>query len=264
MIKPVNRSLNKTALILEGLEKASRRVHYHALDVSESSLRQSLARLQDQFHGSTLITVSGLLGTYEDCIGWLVQPLTQLPAASTGVTFLWIGNSVANTPQSQASALLARFHEACRRIHLACAFLITADGCSKVDQLRRAYNPATGPSRTFLYHGLHHANRLLGTPVFKEDQWLCHCSHDSNQNELQFEYIATEDLSLNLGSVPVSIPQGEKIPYFMSGKWSEVQVRAIAHDAGFQLRNIWKDCQNEYGQYLLSTELLFCCFIFSY
>lgn len=43
MIKPVDRSLNKTALILEGLKKVNRRVHYHALDVSESSLCQGLA-----------------------------------------------------------------------------------------------------------------------------------------------------------------------------------------------------------------------------
>lgn len=121
--------------------------------------------LQDQFHGSTLITVSGLLGTYEDCIRWLVQASTQLPAAATGVTFLWIGNSVANTLQSQAGALLTRFHEACRRIYIACAFLITADRYSKVYQLRRAYNPATGFSRTLLYHSLHHANWLLGTPA---------------------------------------------------------------------------------------------------
>lgn len=244
------------------MEKANRRVHYHALDVSESALRQSLAKVQDQFHGSSLITVSGLVGTYEDCTRWLVQPSTRLPAAATGVTFLWIGNSVANSPQSQASALLARFHQACQRISLTCAFLITADGCVKADRLRRAYSPEAGPSRTFLYHGLHHANRLLGRPVFREDQWLCCYSHDPKQNELHFDYVPIEDLSLDLGSVHVSILEGEKIPYFMSGKWSEAQMRVIAHDAGFQLRDIWTDIQNEYGQSLLFIELDLCFFAF--
>jgi uncharacterized SAM-dependent methyltransferase len=249
-------------LILDALAKANRRVHYHALDVSESALRESLARMQDQFRGSNLITVSGLVGTYEDCARWLVQPSTRLPAAATGVTFLWIGNSVANSPQSQASALLARFHQACQHISLACAFLITADSCAQEDRLRRAYNPETEPSRTFLYHGLHHANRLLGRPVFREDQWLCHYSHDPEQNELHFDYVPTEDLSLDLGSIHVSILEGEKIPYFMSGKWSEAQMRTIAHDAGFQLRTTWSDIQNEYGQSLLAIQLALCALAF--
>ncbi|KAF9889671.1 hypothetical protein FE257_007179 [Aspergillus nanangensis] len=241
-------SLGKTAAILTALVNEGRRVQYYALDVSETALVQSLGNMRGQFTNFPNIDFSGLIGTYEDCAEWLVHSAI-LPVHT--VTFLWLGNSVANLSQSHASLLMGQLREACKAIRADCHFLVTADGCAVEDQWVKAYDPSEGPSRTFLFHGIHHANRLLGSAAFDEKNWACLLEPDRVQNELHFSYVPKLDLILDLGSSSVAVHENEKIHYFMSGKWNESQMQAIAEAAGYRVSHVWKDAQKEYGFYLL-------------
>ncbi|KAL2814075.1 histidine-specific methyltransferase [Aspergillus cavernicola] len=241
-------SLGKTAAILAALANEGRRVEYYALDVSEVALVQSLGKMREQFTNFAHLGFSGLIGTYEDCAEWLVRSAI-LPVHT--VTFLWVGNSVANLPQSEASLLMGQFRQACQAIQADCHFLVAADGCAVEDQWLKAYDPTDGPSRTFLLHGLHHANRLLGHPTFDEEHWSCVLEPDRAQNELHFSYVPKMDVTLDLGSTSVLVRQNEKIHYFMSGKWNESQMQAIAEDAGYRVSHVWEDARKEYGFYLL-------------
>ncbi|KAI9042399.1 putative duf323 domain-containing protein [Aspergillus affinis] len=239
-------NLIKTASILSALEKDRQEVHYYALDVSSDALRKSLGALKEQFKDAKNIHVSGLIGTYEDCADWLAS---SLPALT--VTFLWIGNSIANLRQQDASILMGKFRQACLRISAECNFLISADGCAVEERLLKAYSPNEQPSRTFLFHGLHHANRLLGRNAFDKNDWDCICEYEKEQNELHFSYSPKRDLELDIGLFSVEFTKDEKVPYFMSGKWSESQVSAIAENAGFHVGDVWRDVQDEYRFYLL-------------
>lgn len=200
--------------------------------------------MKEQFKGAKHIHISGLIGTYDDCAEWLGS--SSLPAST--VTFLWVGNSIANLGQSDASFLLADFRHACSKISAECNFLISADGCAVEDRLLKAYSPTEEPSRTFLFHGLHHANRLLGRDFFDEKDWDCICEYDKKQNELHFSYAPKRDLQIDIGLFSVQFAEGEKVRYFMSGKWCWKQVSALARKAGFEVGNVWRDAEGEYGE----------------
>ncbi|TVY28507.1 N-methyltransferase [Lachnellula hyalina] len=236
-------SLTKTVSILENLEKEGHEVSYFALDVSEEALRQNLGAMSERFKSCGKISISGFIGTYEDCVEWLTTS-ANLPVST--VTFLWVGNSIANLSKTEASALMSRFREACCKISIDCSFLVTADCCTAEDRLVKAYDPDVSSARTFLYHGLHHANRLMGENIFEANHWKCIMKYEQKENELLFSYVAKQDVEVDVHQLHVTVKKGEEIHYFLSGKWSQAQMRVIAENAGFEVRKTWTDAQNEY------------------
>ncbi|KAI0533538.1 histidine-specific methyltransferase [Xylaria digitata] len=239
-------NLSKTAWLLANMAKQHRNVLYYALDVSDDALYTNLGDLKKQFAASRNIQISGLIGTYSDCAEWLANsPL--LPVST--VTFLWLGNSIANMTQDSASALMGQFQAACAKMSIDCNFLLSADGCQVEDRILKAYDPVSGPSRVFLFHGLHHANRLLGQVAFKEAEWDAVPEWDKGENELRYYYMPKRDIQLEIGGSSIEVKKGEPVYYFMSGKWSEAQIAYIASKAGLSIGKIWKDAHYEYGEY---------------
>ncbi|KAI1387345.1 histidine-specific methyltransferase [Hypoxylon trugodes] len=243
-------NLMKTAWLLAAMEKERRHVYYYALDVSDDALYKNLNSLKKQFIDSQFISIAGLSGTYDDCVEWLASS-ASLPAST--ITFLWLGNSVANMPQQDVSILLGQFHQACRKMSADCNFLISADSCADENRILKAYDPTSGSSRVFLFHGLHHANRLLGQAVFKEEEWNAIPEWDKVLNELRYSYVPKKDVHLDVGKLQVTLKRGEPIHYFMSGKWNESQVGSIAEGAGLEVGKTWRDTQKEYCFYLLQS-----------
>ncbi|PHH92577.1 hypothetical protein CDD83_6739 [Cordyceps sp. RAO-2017] len=239
-------NLSKTAWLLAALDRQERQVYYYALDVSDEALHKSLGGLRKQFAGSEFVTIAGLSGTYDDCAAWLAAS-ASLPGSA--ITFLWLGNSVANMGRDTVSALLGKLRQACRDMAADCSFLVSADCCADRGRILRAYDYAAGPSRTFLFHGLHHANRLLGKPVFNEDDWDAVPEWDEAEHELRYDYAPRKDMLLNLGSRrSVEVKRGERIPFFMSAKWDTSQVQSMAEKAGFAVGKLWQDARKEYGE----------------
>ncbi|KAI0521403.1 histidine-specific methyltransferase [Xylaria bambusicola] len=244
-------NLGKTAWLLAAIERQQRKVHYYALDVSDDALYKNLGNLKTQFANSECISISGLKGTYDDCAEWLAGS-AQLPGST--VTFLWLGNSIANLTKLEASLLIGQFRQACRKMSLDCNFLISADSCAVRESILKAYDPNDGPSRKFLLHGLHHANRLLGREVFKEAEWEAVPTWDEDQHELHYSYVPNVDVQFDHDQIQVSIKKGEPIHYFMSGKWTEPHVNSIAEKAGLKVGSVWKDTQEQYCFYLLHNK----------
>jgi len=228
------------------MEKKHRHVLYYALDVSHDALYANLCDLHKQFAASPHVRIAGLCGTYSDCAEWLADS-PPLPVST--VTFLWLGNSVANMTQDDASSLMGRLRAACAKTSVDCNFLISADGCQMEHRIRRAYDPAHGPSKMFFFHGLHHANRLLGPVTFKEEEWAAIPEWNKEENELRYYYAPRRDVRLEIGDLSIAVKKDEMIHYFMSGKWSETQMGSIARSAGLRIDKSWKDVHHEYGEY---------------
>ncbi|KAI3326431.1 histidine-specific methyltransferase, partial [Xylariaceae sp. AK1471] len=243
-------NLSKTACLLTGMEEERRHVFYYALDVSDEALYTNLGELKKKFATSHYVHISGLSGTYEDCAEWLANS-ASLPVST--VTFLWLGNSVANLTQGDASALMGQFHQACIKMGVDCNFLISADGCGVKDRILNAYDPINEPSRKFLFHGLHHANKLLGQEAFKEEEWDAIPEWNKEENELRYSYAPKRDIQLDLGELSIEVEKEEPVYYFMSGKWNESQIASIANKAGLSVGKVWRDAHDEYGYYLLQS-----------
>jgi uncharacterized SAM-dependent methyltransferase len=233
----------KSASILSAFEKEQRRVHYYALDLSRNALSKGLTALAQLFEGSEMVTISGLLGTYQDCTEWLAT-VADFPRSAVG--FLWVGNSIANLTQQNASLQLAQFRKASERKSLESFFLISADCCSKRDQLFSAYDPTLGPSHTFLYNGIHNTNGLFGQEILRVADWDCRMEHDVDQNELRFSFVCKDDVQCCVDELTFLLKKGQKIPFWLSGKWSKAQIEQLAKNANLKVSKAWKHIKHDY------------------
>ncbi|KAI3326430.1 histidine-specific methyltransferase [Xylariaceae sp. AK1471] len=249
-------AIHKTKLILSGFRKQQKPVQYFALDVSYEGLEASLVELRRSFEDCPFITITGLLGTYNDSVTWLGGFKSLRKYRS--VTVLWLGNSIGNMDsQEQASFFLERFSTACQHAQLACRFVVSTDICQKDAKVLEAYD-AQGPElRDFLLNALEAANLALGYKAFSTDDWTLSSWLDNYERTLHFYVTAKHDLLVPLlssanGSKTVAIRKGERIHIVASGKWSEGAMGSICERAGFQIQQRWKDDAGDYCVFLLA------------
>ncbi|KAI1430746.1 histidine-specific methyltransferase [Xylaria sp. CBS 124048] len=250
-------AIRKTKLVLSGLRKLQKPVHYFALDVSHESLAAGVQELRDSFHDSELITITGLLGTYDDGVAWLNE--LKCPGFNPSVTIMWLGNSMCNMDnQHQASDFLARFRTACQESQLACRFIVSTDICQKDAKVQAAYNVHGPELRGFLFSALEVANQHLACDVFSYADWMPYAwLDDYDGRTLHVGMVPSRDVSVPLlsadgGAETVVIPKGQLLYLISSGKWSEGDMGAIAGQAGFSIQQRWKDGDGDYCVFLLA------------
>ncbi|KAI1815244.1 histidine-specific methyltransferase [Poronia punctata] len=245
-------AIRKTKCILSGFQREQKPVHYYALDVSRQSLESSLMELRKVFKNSPYITITGLLGTYDDCISWLSD--LKHPRGEGSVTIMWLGNSIANVgSREEASLFLERFGDACRQSKLACRFLLSTDICQKDDKVCQAYDHRTPEFREFILNSLDAANLALGHDAFSVDDWEPDSFLDDRERNSRFFVKPCRDVLVRLesestGQTTVEIRKGERVQVITSGKWSEDSMADICDRAGFDINQTWKD---EYGDYCI-------------
>jgi EasF-like predicted methyltransferase len=179
-------SLQKTGQLLQALEKQQKAVRYYALDVSLRGLTDSLSKLSKELGNLSSVNITGLCGTYDDCVSWISTQLALEPRKISAATFLWMGNSVGNMDyHSEASALLAQFKDACHASHLQCQFLIAADACEDIRMIQNAYDTSNPTLHAFILNGLSHANAILGRVAFSVEDWSCESEFCPDQSQLE-------------------------------------------------------------------------------
>ncbi|KAI0478120.1 histidine-specific methyltransferase [Xylaria cf. heliscus] len=251
-------SIRKTKLLLSSLRKQNRPIHYFALDVSRESLESNLGDMRREYEGCHFITITGLLGTYDDCITWLSE--FQGTQGYRSVTIMFLGNSFANMKShKEASFFLERFSVACQRAHLACRFMVSTDICRDDTKVLNAYSLQEKETPRFLLHALESANIALDYKAFDPADWKVSGWLDNCHHTLHFYVTAKKDL---LVSLPVSsneietvaICEGERVHLVGSGKWGEEVMGSISGQAGFQIQHTWKDGTGDYCMFLLTQE----------
>nr|ABF29401.1 hypothetical protein [Xylaria sp. BCC 1067] len=242
-------SIRKTKLLLSGLRKQNKPIHYFALDVSRESLETNLGQISSEFEDCHLITITGLLGTYDDCITWLSG--LKRAQENISVTIMSLGNSFANMKKQEASLFLERFHIACRHAHLACHFIISTDICQNDAKVLDAYDVQTPEFQGFLLNALESANLALDYQAFNPADWTTSARLDSCERALDFYVTAKHDLLVTL---PVScneretiaVRKEERVHLVTSGKWSKEAMGSICEQARFQIQQTWKDNAGDY------------------
>ncbi|KAI0106222.1 histidine-specific methyltransferase [Nemania sp. FL0031] len=251
-------SILKTKLLLSGLRKQNKPIHYFALDVSRDSLESNLSEMAREFEDYHSFTITGLLGTYDDCLTWL----SELEASQEyrSVTIMFLGNSFANMKShEEASFFLERFSIACRCAHLACRFIVSTDICQDDTKVLDAYNIQVPELQSFLLHALESANSALDYKAFNLADWTISNWIDNCERTLHCYVTAKDDLLVPL---PIScneietmaIRKGERIHVIESGKWSKEAMGHISEQAGFRIQHYWKDDADDYCMFLLTQE----------
>lgn len=254
MIDKLDRNLQKTSAILAALEAQKKQVLYYAVDISVDTLNRSLLDLSNRFCSSPTIRVTGLLGTYADCVEWVKSSFHNF--STPNITFLWMGNTIANTEIEEAASMLASFRQACGGN---CSFIFGADTCSDISRIFRAYDDHPGPLHDIVANGMHAANRAIGHKVFKLEDWKVKVWYDQKTRMIRCSHVAQRDLCLEIMGHSFSFRQGTKINQLLSGKWSNEQIAFMSQLGGFTLTDTWIHSEGIYGMRSSRGRLRFRC-----
>lgn len=253
------RSLHKTSIILSAFERQQREVTYYALDLSRRELVEGLGKLKAIFQHSKYVKLQGLLGSYEDGIGWLSQYATATgdlhdddekgPAAkSKMVSFLWVGNSISNFSPTDAAVLLKGFAQMCESLDFSCQFLVGVHSCEDEAKVLVSYNSKEPALCDFILHGLDQANFHLGKKVFLKEDWVCRCEFTPRDHTLRVYYEATREVRMSLGGEDDRIfHRGDRVLAIVSGKWTLEDIQEMCGGVGLEVSHSWRSLDNECG-----------------
>ncbi|GFF23640.1 N-methyltransferase [Aspergillus udagawae] len=246
-------SLQKTGLLLQALENQQKAVRYYALDVSLRGLTDSLSELSKELGDLRSVDITGLWGTYDDCVTWISTQLDLEPLNT--VTFFWMGNSIGNMDHhSEASALLAQFKDACQASSLRCQFLVAADACEDIHMIQKAYDTSNSTLHAFILNGLIHANAVLGREAFSLEDWSCESEFCPDESQLEVYYTPRRDVQVDVGDGCIyHIKRGQRIRAISSGKWGKSLMVQVGSMAGLRVNYAWGDCSGLYYFYHLKA-----------
>jgi len=220
--------------------------------VNRGELQHNLLKIS-QLLSSPSSSLAGLQGTYDDLTIWLAK--LRLTAKSSAITFLWFGNSIANSTPDEASDTLSRLLSSLPpSIQQDVQFFIAVDGCTDSDRLLQSYNPQSTAFRAFILNGLSHANEVLGKPVLRDQDWDLDVRFNANSSLVEVFYKARRSLALTIDGALVKVKEGERVGVIVSGKWDKEVVEDIAHGAHLRLVREMQHREGDYGLYQFRLE----------
>ncbi|KAL2022366.1 hypothetical protein VTK56DRAFT_5433 [Thermocarpiscus australiensis] len=256
-------NMTKTAHFLSSLDKyLSSPLIYYALDVDRALLERSLTLLRKQTK-LQWVKVCGLLGTYEDGARWLARP----EISAYRKTLVWLGNSIANYEQHQASELLASFTEKSETgsIQNLAGILISVDGCQETARIERAYDVPGGQSRRWVTYALEAARRHLGSEVgaadseidrlLAADSWKFEGRWHPERQRYENFLVPTRRLVGAIRGQPILLEEGERVSILVSGKWTVSTVSNVCLKPGLEVQKSWHNAEINYGVYWLQPSL---------
>jgi L-histidine N-alpha-methyltransferase len=227
-------SSEKTRLLLDAMVGAGHLRRFVPFDVSEPALRESAARIADEYRG---IEVHGVVGDFE-------RHIEQLPAGHRRLV-AFLGSSIGNLVPEERSRFLAELRD---YLDPGEALLLGTDLVKDVRRLERAYNDSRGVTAEFNRNVLAVINRELHADF--DLQQFAHVARFNPEREWIEMFLRSEtdqtatiaDLGLRVGFVA-----GEEMQTEISDKFRRPAVEAELDAAGFELRCWWTDPDGEFA-----------------
>jgi len=246
-------NMQKTGLLLSALDDLETPLTYYALDVDPIELKSSFDALAGARAKLRNIRFRGLVGTYDDGASWLHS---APEARNTRVALIWLGTTIANYTQREASNILGSFINHQTRQNISGIFF-TADGCRDESLIVCAYDTPGGQSRRWIKHALEAARQYLGpeaTELLDDDNWRVEGRWDPGTHRYENMLCAAKPLACTIGDTSISLQRGERVRVLVSGKWSKDDVADFGGQLGLEISGWWKYPEIEYSSYWLEPQ----------
>ncbi|RRA48618.1 L-histidine N(alpha)-methyltransferase [Acidipila sp. EB88] len=229
---------SKTGLLLSATAAQQGSVEYYPIDVSESALVEAKRHLERTLAD---VHVHTRVGDYTDGLG-------RIDAPGMRRLVLYIGSSIGNFEPADATTLLRAVRA---ELSPGDQLLLGADQHKAEPLLLAAYNDAQGITAAFNSNVLHRINRELGAN-FDVDAFRHEARWNAPKSRIEMHLCSTRAQTVQIPSLGISVhfAAGETIHTESSYKFTDQQVLSILHEAGFALRQEWKDAQGWFGVYL--------------
>ena len=230
----------KTRYLLDAMSGTGRLRRFVAFDVSEATLRESAARIADEYPG---IDVTAVVGDFDHHLGDIPRRGRRLVA--------FLGSSIGNFPPEER----ARFLGALRAgLDAGNWFLLGIDLVKDPEPLVAAYDDRDGVTAEFNRNVLKVINRELGAD-FRPDCFdhVARWNADEEWIELLLRSRLDQRVSIPGAELTVKFARGEELRTEISAKFRPEGAQEELAAAGFELRALWTDARNDFGLMLAAT-----------
>jgi L-histidine N-alpha-methyltransferase len=219
----------KTSILLERMHALGGDVRYAPVDVSAAALWSAEQRMQKQL---PWLKVDGVHDDYR--VG-----LERVRANAVGrrLLVLWLGSSIGNFPNDQASAMLAGFGAALSESDV---LLVGFDLLKDPKTLIAAYDDSQGVTAQFNYNLLRRINRELDAD-FDPDAFVHHASFSANHGRMESYLLSAKAQRVNVAGQVFELDAWEPIQTEVSCKYSEAQIRSLLTAAGLEYVETFSD-----------------------
>lgn len=177
----------------------------------------------------------GLVGTYKDFISWL---RTNGQTFTKPVTFLWLGNSMANLSfTGAATTLQCLIDELPSRIRGFTKVILGLDACNDGKEINDSYT--SKPTEAWALNALNHANSLVDSQIFKLDEWEYQGEYDASSKCFTASVVARRDVELWLSGSMRYFPAGCRLKLAHSYKWNYDDLQSLLAMTSLKITNCW-------------------------
>jgi L-histidine Nalpha-methyltransferase len=220
---------SKTSILLERMHALGGDARYAPVDVSAAALWSAEQRMQKQL---PWLRIDAVHDEYR--VG-----LERVRAHAHGrrLLVLWLGSSIGNFTNDQASAMLAGFASACAESD---TLLVGFDMLKDPKTLIAAYDDSQGVTARFNYNLLQRINRELSAD-FDPDAFVHHASFSPSHGRMESYLLSAKSQRVTVAGQVFEFEAWEPIQTEVSCKYSETQIAALLTAAGLDYVETFSD-----------------------
>jgi dimethylhistidine N-methyltransferase len=217
-------SLKKVGILLDALAHPR---GYRPVDISGDYLATHASELAQRY---PTIAVRPIVADF-------TKPLAILDSRSRTAGF-FPGSTIGNLERPEALAFLSR----AAKLFAGSGLLIGVDLVKDPTILHAAYNDAVGVTAAFNKNMLVRANRELDT-TFDVDAFAHYAFYEPAKQRVEMHLVSQTRQRIRVAGESFAIAEGETIHTENSYKYTVDGFRALAAEAGFRPRAVWRDPQ---------------------
>lgn len=238
VVEPGSGSSLKTRLLLKALQDPAA---YIPVEISADHLLAAVEDLRSTFPN---IPVHPVVADY-------TQPfsLPELETQPERVFVYYPGSTIGNFRPKEAVPFLRRLRSLVGENG---GLLIGVDRKKDKAVLDLAYNDPAGVTEAFHLNLLHRINRELDGE-FRVERFEHHAFYNEEKGRIEMHLRSLENQIVRVGHLRFSFTKGETICTEYSYKYTVEEFSAVAHEAGFQLQQVWSDEREYFSIYLFTV-----------
>jgi L-histidine N-alpha-methyltransferase len=227
-------SSEKTRLLLDSMVEAGHLRRFVPFDVSEPALRESSARIAEEYRG---VEVHAVVGDFERHIRRLPEGHRRLVA--------FLGSSIGNLVGEERLRFLTELRD---YLDPGEALLLGADLVKDPARLDAAYNDSRGVTAEFNRNVLAVVNRELHADFdLRRFEHVARYNREQEWVELFLRSLASQTVTVTDLGLRVEFAAGEELLTEISDKFRPQAVEAELAAAGFALRHWWTDPDGDFA-----------------
>lgn len=238
----------KTKILIREMVARKNRVCYFPIDISQKSLSENSAMLRSEFPEIEVVDIA------RDYVHGIREVNTIISANEAGTPqaklFLFLGSSIGNFEPKQVVSFLRMVKENMQPGDL---FLVGFDLHKEKRILDAAYNDKNGITARFNFNLLERINAGLQAQ-FNLSKFTHMAYYNEQMRRIEMHLLSKEDQQVYIGALGrhFRFRKGESIHTENSYKFEPDQIKKIANESGFSVKEYFTDSEKWFGLALLS------------